>query len=323
MRAIERREYGGPEALAIEDLPIPHPEPGWVRIRVQASSLNPFEWHHMRGLPYLMRPEAGWRAPKNRGLGVDVAGVIDAVGDGVGGFAVGDNVFGSAHNALAEFATAKAENITRLPEDVAPAAAAAVPLAALTALQAIRDAGRMTPGARVLVLGASGGVGHFAVQIAKILEARRVVASCSARNAGWVGQLGADRVLDYARGDVERIDEKFDLILDLAGGTSIAYLRSLLAEGGSLVLVGGPGEGRLLGPAARIFAGMIGSSFRSERVAMANVSWSGADLEFLAPFLSDGRLRPVIHREVDLESVPVALAEVEEGHVPGKVVVIL
>ncbi len=321
MRAIRRSRYGGPETLEIADVEDEPLEEGRVRLRVAAASLNPFEWHHLRGLPWLMRPTSGWRHPRNPGLGVDVAGVVTEVADDVADLRVGDAVFGVARNSLAESATARAEYLVRIPDGVEPEAAAAVPLAGLTALQALRDQGQITAGSRVLILGAAGGVGHYAVQIARALGAGRVVASCSGRNASWVQGLGADRVLDYTRGEVDDIDERFDVILDIAGGARIAYLRSLLAPGGSLVLVGGPGGGRLLGPATRIFRGLITSRFRRERVVMVNATWSGEDLVMLARMLDGGSLRSVIHREVGLTEVPAAIAELEGGHVPGKIVV--
>ena len=321
MRAIRRSRYGGPETLEVVDVDPEPLEPGRVRLRVTAASLNPFEWHHMRGLPWLMRPTSGWRSPRNPGLGVDVAGVVTEVGGEVVDLTVGDAVFGVARNSLAESATARAEYLVPIPEDVEPAHAAAVPLAGLTALQALRDRGRMAAGSRVLILGSAGGVGHYAVQIARALGAGRVVASCSGRNASWVADLGADRILDYTRGEVEDLDERFDVIVDIAGGTRIGYLRSLLASGGSLVLVGGPGEGRLLGPATRIFGGLIASRFRRERVVGVNATWSGADLALLASMLGNGSVRSVIHREVGLADAPAAIAELEDGHVPGKLIV--
>lgn len=321
MRAIRRSRYGGPETLEIADVEDEPLEAGRVRLRVTAASLNPFEWHHMRGLPWMMRPTSGWRRPRNPGLGVDVSGVVVELADDVTDLRVGDAVFGVARNSLAESATARAEYLVRTPDGVESGAAAAVPLAGLTALQALRDEGLMATGARVLILGAAGGVGHYAVQIARALGAGRVVASCSGRNTSWVQALGADRVLDYTRGEVDDIDERFDVIVDIAGGVRIAYLRSLLAPGGSLVLVGGPGNGRLLGPATRIFRGLITSRFRRERVVMVNATWSGDDLAILARMLGDGSLRSVIHREVRLAEVPAAIAELEGGHVPGKIVV--
>ena len=321
MRAIRRSRYGGPETLEIADVEDEPLEEGRVRLRVAAASLNPFEWHHLRGLPWLMRPTSGWRHPRNPGLGVDVAGVVTEVADDVADLRVGDAVFGVARNSLAESATARAEYLVRIPDGVEPEAAAAVPLAGLTALQALRDQGQMTAGSRVLILGAAGGGGHYAVQVARALDAGRVVASCSGRNASWVEGLGADRVLDYTRGEVDDIDERFDVILDIAGGARIAYLRSLLAPGGSLVLVGGPGDGMLLGPATRIFGGLIASRFRRERVVGVNATWSGPDLAILAAMLRDGCVRTVIHRIVGLADVPTAIAELEDGHVPGKFVV--
>lgn len=321
MRAIRRTRYGGPETLQIENIEDEPLEPGRVRLRVTAASLNPLEWHHMRGLPWLMRPTSGWRHPRNPGLGVDVAGIVTEVGTDVSEFRVGDAVFGPARSSLAEAATARAEYLAPIPAGVSPAEAAAVPLAGLTALQALRDKGQLTAGDRVLILGAAGGVGHFAVQIARALGAGRVVASCSGRNAQWIADLGADRVLDYTRGEVDGIGERFDVIIDIAGGARIAYLRSLLAPGGSLVLVGGPGDGRLLGPATRVFAGLLASRFRPERVVGINTTWSGVDMAILGAMLGDRRIRSVIHHEVGLDGVPAAIAELERGHVPGKIVV--
>ncbi len=321
MRAITRQRYGGPEALELTDQPVPEPTEGRVRVAVRASSLNPFEWHHMRGLPLFMRPTSGWRAPRDARLGVDVAGVVEAVGPGVEGLAVGDEVFGAAAGALAERTVARAEYLVPKPASVSFEEAAAVPLAGITALQGLQEA-RMTEGARVLVLGASGGVGHYAVQLAKALGASRIVGSCSARNAAMVRELGADRVLDYAAGEVESLDEQFDVILDIAGGAPIAFLRERLAPDGTIALIGGPGDGVVLGPATRIFGGLISSRFRPERVVGVNVTWNQADLALLAEMLGDGRLRSRIHRTAALAETPEALAEVEAGHVPGKLVIV-
>lgn len=322
MRAIRRTRYGGPEVLTVEETVEAPLEPDRVRLSVRAASLNPFEWHHQRGLPLLMRPSSGWRAPRDRGLGVDVAGVVAEVGDEVEGFAVGDEVFGIARGALAERADARAELLAIKPSTTTFEEAAAVPLAGLTALQALRDQGRMREGFSVLVLGASGGVGHYAVQLARSLGASRIVGSCSARNRDLVLSLGADTVLDYARGEVEALEERFDVILDIAGGARVSFLRHRLNPGGTVVLVGGPGDGLLLGPAARIFGGILASRFQPERVVGVDARMNGHDLRTVADMLAAGQLRSMLHRRVPLEETAQALAEVEAGHVPGKIVVV-
>ena len=184
------------------------------------------------------------------------------------------------------------------------------------------DQGRMREGFSVLVLGASGGVGHYAVQLARSLGASRIVGSCSAHNRDLVLSLGADTVLDYARGEVEALEERFDVVLDIAGGAPVSFLRRRIVPGGSVVLVGGPGDGLLLGPAARIFGGLLASRMRPERVVGVDARVNGPDLHALAALLASGELRSVLHRRVPLEETAQALAEVEAGHVPGKVVVV-
>lgn len=320
MRAIRYDRYGGPEVIELREEPLPEPGAGRVRLRVDAASVNPFEWHFLRGLPYLMRPRTGWSRPRATWLGVDVAGVVDAVGPGVMRFAPGDRVFGIAAGSLAEFALAREENLAAIPDDADAEQAAGLPLAGLTALQGL-ELGGIAPGARVLVLGSSGGVGHYAVQIARALGAARVVAVCGPRNTHWVAALGADRVLDYQREDPATLGERFDVILDIAGGTPIAAQRALLAPGGTVVLVGGPGDGRLLGPASRIFAARAGSALRRERVELLNARWDGDDLARLGRLLGEGRLRTVIDRVEPLERTAEAIAYLEEGHARGKVIV--
>ncbi len=325
MRAIRRTRYGGPEVLAVEHCVEQPLASDRVRIAVRAASLNPFEWHHQRGLPLLMRPSSGWTAPRDHWLGVDVAGVVVELGADVDGDAVdlhvGDEVFGGAPGSLADRADARPNLLAKKPAAVSFEEAAAVPLAGLTALQALRK-GRFHEGHAVLVLGASGGVGHYAVQLARALGASRVVGSCSTRNVALVRSLGADDVLDYTRGDVDSLDECFDVVLDIAGGAPVHFLRQRLKPGGSVVLVGGPGDGRVLGPATRIVGGLLTSAFRPQRVVGVNASWSAEDLQQLAGLLERGHLRSVIHRRVSLDETADALAEVEAGHVAGKIVVV-
>ncbi|HEX6364424.1 MAG TPA: NAD(P)-dependent alcohol dehydrogenase, partial [Albitalea sp.] len=237
MQAVVRRCYGGPEVLELARVSRPALEPGHVLVKVRAAGINPYEWHFMRGTPYLMRIDSGIGAPKEARLGVDFAGVVEAVGAGVTGFAPGDAVFGGKGGALAEYVTVKADrNVVAKPGNVSFEQAASVNIAGVTALQALRDRGQLKPGQRVLVNGASGGVGTFAVQIAKAYGAH-VTGVCSTRNLELVRGLGADEVIDYTRQDYTEGGEPYDLIVDMVGSRGLLENRRVLKPDGRLVII--------------------------------------------------------------------------------------
>ncbi|WP_082097386.1 NAD(P)-dependent alcohol dehydrogenase [Demequina silvatica] len=321
MRAVTYSKYGGPETHRLRDVPIPEPGEGEVRIRVRAAGLNPWDWHIYRGDPWLARFSFGLRSPGTRVVGADAAGEVDAVGAGVAGPAVGDRVFGFlGFGGCADYAIAEASKIARTPDSITDAEAAAVPIAAITALGGLEDGGGCE-GRRVLVIGASGGVGHFAVQIARVLGASRVAAVCSGRNASMVALLGADRVVDYTREDVAACGETFDVIYDTVGTTSLPRLRRILAPGGVHLAAGGLGGGPLLGPAWAIYRAKALAPLARRRVVVVGTEPSSENLARVAGWLAEGRVRPVIQAAVPLERTAEALAALERQHVAGKLVV--
>ena len=266
MKAITYERYGPPEVLRLQDVERPVPKAGEVLIAVRAASLNPLDWHLLRGSPYLVRLMGGLRRPKRTGLGVDVAGRVEAVGSGVTELQLGDEVFGSCRGALAEYACTAASALVRKPQNLTFEEAAAVPVAALTALQGLRDFGRLRPAQRVVINGAAGGVGTFAVQIAKWLGAE-VTGVCSARNLELIRSLGADHAIDYARADFTRGGERYDAILDCIGNHPVSACRRALRPKGRYLLVGGQG-GRAIGPFARAIAMLLLSPFVSQSLSL-------------------------------------------------------
>ncbi len=315
MKALVRDRYGSPDALRVEEVQQPSPEDDRSLVRVRASSVNRKEWYELRGRPVLFRPMMGGTLrPKVRLMGTDVAGVVEAVGKDVEGLSVGDEVFGSGPGAYAEYVMAK--YVVRKPANVSFEEAAAVPIAGLTALQGLRDHGELQSGQRVLVNGASGGVGTMAVQIAKALGAD-VTAVCSTRNVERVRELGADRVIDYTREDFTRSSDRYDLVTDVAGSRSWRCLRRILAPDGRVVIVGSPSGGPILGPVGHIAAMKLASRGRAKFFV---TQMNTADLETLAEMLADGRLTPAVDRTYDLAEAPAALRAMGEGHVRGKLV---
>ena len=321
MRAIRYERYGAPpEVLRLEEVDAPDPSEGEVLLRVHAASANPVEWHLVRGEPFLLRLIAGLRVPKDSKVGGDVAGVVEAVGAGVTGLAPGDAVFGTADGSFAELACAKVERLARKPQAMTFEQAASIPVAACTALQALRDHGRLQPAQHVLVIGAAGGVGSFAVQIAKALGAD-VTGVCSTTHLDFVRALGADTVVDYTR---EAPAGRYDLVLQVAGDTSVAQLRRLLTAQGTLVIVG-VGTGRdgkagVLGPLGRMLIARIASRKNGRRVATFIAKIRTPDLETLAALAEDGRLQSAVERTYALEQAAAALTEIESGHSHGKLV---
>jgi NADPH:quinone reductase-like Zn-dependent oxidoreductase len=319
MRAIVRERYGRPRVLELRDVVPPEPGEGEVLVRVQASSVNPADWYVVTG-PLFARFGNGLRRPKVAAAGTDVAGRVEAVGAGVTGLRPGDDVFGTASGAWAELACARENRLAPKPPGVSFADAAALPIAGCTALQALRDHGRMEPGHHVLVNGASGGVGTYAVQLAKALGAS-VTAVCSARNVELVRSLGADRVVDYTTEDFTRTGEQHDLLLDIAGSRPLGALQRALAPDATVVVIGGPMTYRGLGPLPHLGATLLMSKLRRSTVRFFVAKIERNDLAYLASLLEAGTIRSVIDRTYALELVADALAHLGEGHARGKVVV--
>lgn len=320
MKAITYSAYGGAQNLRLGDAPVQEPGPGHVRIRVAAASLNAYDWHQYRGEPWLVRTSMGWSVKEPRVLGSDVAGVIDAIGPEVTDFGVGDRVLGSIGlGAAAEFAVSSAANFAHLPGDVAWDLAAATPMAGFTALQALRDSAKLVEGERVLVWGASGGVGHLAVQIARILGAASVDAVCSGRNADMVRALGANEVFDYTRN--EQPTGPYDVVVDTVCTAPLRRLKPLLTEAGRVATLGGTANGRLLGPGRPMMGRVIRSRFVGVPHAMVSAHTDAQDLAWLAARLADGSLTPVVARAFPLEDAAQACELLESGHVAGKLVV--
>ena len=318
MLAAVRDEYGTPDVLRVAEVAIPDVGDDEILVRVVASSVNPMEWHILTGTPYLARLSQGLRRPKRTNLGADVAGVVVAVGSEVTEFAPGDEVFGETWGAYAEFAIAKEKALTHKPANVSFAEAGSVAIAAFTAIQGLRDRGRLESGDRVLVNGASGGVGTYAVQIAKALGAE-VTAVCSTRNVPMVESLGADHVVDYTAEDFTQTGRSYDVVLDTVGNRSVLASRKLLAPSGTYVGVGGPKKSLLL--LGRMLAMGIVSLFGSRKLRSMLAKVDKADLEALSALLASGKVRTVIDRTLPLSQVADALRYQGEGHAQGKTVV--
>lgn len=320
MRGVLLERYGPPSLLRLAELPTPEPAPGEVRIRVRASGLNAYDWHLYRGDPFLARMAFGIRRPRPRLVGIDAAGEVEAVGSAVTTFAVGDRVAGVVdRGTFAEQIVADAGLLARIPDGMDMVTAAALPGAGLTALQGLRGAG-MRSGMTVLVIGASGGVGHYAVQLARALGAARVVAVCSGRNARMVADLGADRVIDYTRDRVTDAGERFDLVFDTVGTTSMRRLARVMERDAVYAPAGGVGGGWLLGPAWAIFSSVPASWFLPQRAAPVDSTPNGADTEELLALAAAGAVRPVIEQVHPLAEYAAALARLESKRVAGKLV---
>jgi NADPH:quinone reductase-like Zn-dependent oxidoreductase len=291
-----------------------------VLVTVRAAAANPYDWHFIRGEPRMLRVAAGWRGPKRTHVGVDFSGVVEAVGTGVTRFQPGTEVFGTSRGTFAERLSARAASVVPKPANLTFEQAAAVPLAGLTALQGLRDAGQLRPAQRVLIIGASGGVGTFAVQIAKSMGAH-VTGACSARNVELVRGLGADRVVDYTREEVVRSGDAYDLIFQLAGMLSPAHCRRGLAPTGRLVLCAGDSNNRWVGPLGRIVHAAALSRLVSQTLLSMMTKPSTTDLEHLAQLVESGALTPVIDRTYPLSEAAEAIRYLEQGHARGKVVI--
>jgi len=324
MKAIVRDTYGSPDVLELKDIDKPEIGDDEVLLRVHAASVNPADWHLLRGKPYIARLQLGLRKPKDRVLGCDVAGQVEALGKNVTMLQPGDEVFGSpfmhGFGAFAECVCVSEGLLASKPATLSFEQAAAVPLAASTALQGLRDHGRIEPGHKVLIIGASGGVGAFAVQIAKSFDAE-VSGVCSTRNVDMVRSLGADHVIDYTQEDFTQSGQKYDLIFQLAGTRSPSECRRALTSKGTLVLSSGESDGRWIGPVDRIIKALVLSAFVSEKMASFTVKPNKEDLQFLKQLIEAGTLTPVIDRTYPLSEVPEAIRYLEEGHARGKVVI--
>jgi NADPH:quinone reductase-like Zn-dependent oxidoreductase len=323
MQAIVYRRYGSPQVLEVARVDRPIPGDDEVLVRIRAVGINPYDSHFLHGDPYLMRPMMGLgvRRPRRATiLGSDVAGVVDAVGANVTRFRPGDEVYATAGmGGFAEFVAVREDLLALKPAGITFEQAAAVPMAALTALQALRDFGRLQPGQKVLVNGASGGVGSFAVQIAKALGAAEVTGVCSARNVELVRSLGADHVVDYTAEDFTRSYRKHDLLIDTVGNRSLRAFSRALTPRGTFVVVGG-GGGRWLGPVAQILRAKLLSPFVSARVVTMMARSNGADLAYVTELIEAGKVRPVIDRTYRLLEAAEAIRHLDTRRVRGKVV---
>jgi NADPH:quinone reductase-like Zn-dependent oxidoreductase len=322
MVAVTARRYGRSDALAIESVPTPEPAPGRLLVSVKASSANAFDWHMLSGTPYFLRLFAGLLKPKRSIQGQDVAGIVEAIGTDAIGFQVGDAVFGAGRGSFADYTTVNPAFVVALPPGVEFEAAAATPMAGLTALQALRTHGAVKPGDRVLINGAAGGVGTFAVQLAKVLGAGDITAVCSTSNVTQARALGADRIVDYLHENFVANGDTYDVVIDLVGNRTAAEIRSILAPGARYVGVSGPMTNRWLGP--------VLYQFKIKRaVRRTDATFHGftaattpQDLTFLAGLLASGQLVPAIDRVVGLGGVAGAIDQIATGHGSGKIVIV-
>ncbi len=321
MKAIVYHNYGSPDVLQCEEIGKPTPGDDQVLIRVRAASGNPLDWRFMRGEPYIVRAMTGLRKPKATRLGVDLAGQVEAVGRNVTQFQPGDEVFGASRGAFAEYVCAYEKALVLKPANLTFEQAAAVPVAAISALQGLRDKGRIQPGQKVLINGAAGGVGTFAVQIAKSFGAD-VTGVCSTRNVDMVRSIGADHVIDYTQEDFTQSGQRYDLIFDCVGNRSLSACRRVMSSRGICVVVGGP-DGRWIGPLALFLKALLLSPFVSQNLVMFLASINKKDLVVLKELIEAKKVTPVIDRYYTLSEVPEAIRYLEEGHARGKVLITL
>jgi NADPH:quinone reductase-like Zn-dependent oxidoreductase len=323
MKAIVYRCYGSPDVLRFEDIEKPTPADDQVLVRVHAASVNPLDRHYMRGTPYLVRADAGLGKPTDPRLGVDFAGTVEAVGRNVKRFKPGDEVFGGRDGAFAEYLTVREERAVALkPANVTFEQAASVPIAGITALQALRDKGQIRPGQKVLINGASGGVGTFAVQIAKSFGAE-VTGVCSTKNVALVRSLGADHVIDYTQEDFTKGAQHYDLILDNVGTHSLLEYRRVLNPKGIFVMIGSTTVGNWFGFLATPIEALMLSQFVSQKFGMILAELNQDDLATLGTLMQSGKVTPVIDKRYKLSEVPAAIRYLEQGHARGKVVIVV
>jgi NADPH:quinone reductase-like Zn-dependent oxidoreductase len=323
MKAIIYCDYGLAN-LKLAEVAKPTPTDDQILVKVHAASVNPLDWHFIEGTPKIMRAlGVGLRKPKDARLGVDFAGTVETVGKNVTQFKAGDEVFGGRDGAFAEYVCPRADRaVTQKPANITFEQAASVNIAGITALQALRDKGKVQPGQKVLINGASGGVGTFAVQIAKSFGAD-VTGVCSARNLEMVRSLGADHVIDYTKEDFAKSGLRYDVILDNVPNHSLSECRGVLSPQGKYVMIGGggPNDNRWIGPFGRLIQALVTSPFVSQKMGMMMAELNKSDLAILGDMMQSGKLKPVIDRTYKLSELPAAIAYLEEGHARGKVVI--
>ncbi len=320
MKAIIRKKYGLPDVLQYEEIDIPAIEDDQLLVRVHASSVNAMEWHMMTGKPYLVHLQSGLRTPKHSGLGGDVAGTVEAVGAAVRRFEVGDEVIAEAGSAsYAEYAPVREKYTTKKPAGVSFEHAGALPVAGLTALQGLRDVGKLKAGQHVLINGASGGVGTFAIQVAKALGAE-VTAVCSSQNVEAAKRLGADHVIDYTKEDFTKGDTRYDLLYDIPAIGSTVACKRLLKPTGRYVMVGGP-KGNWLGPIPRVARAKLVFLGSKQTASMFMAHASAEDLGYLAELMDARKIVPEIEATYALSETPEALRRFGRGHTQGKIVI--
>lgn len=320
MKAVVQDVYGDADVLRLTDVDRPEIGPRELRVRVRAAGVDPSVWHLMTGLPLVGRPAMGWRRPRRRVRGLDVAGHVEAVGTDVTRFRPGDEVFGTGWGSFAEYVRVREDRAAAKPANLTFEQAAAVPVSGCTALQALRDRGRIQAGQRVLVIGAAGGIGTYAVQLAKAFGAH-VTGVCSTGKVDLVRELGAAAVIDYTHEDLGT--DRYDLVLDVAGNRPLATLRRALAPGGTLVLVGGENGGRWLGGLERNLRALLLSPFVRQHLRGLIATEPAADLELLRELVEAGRLTPVIDRTFPLDRAADAVRHLHSGHPRGKLVVVV
>ena len=321
MKAMVRDTYGPPDVLELRDIDIPEIAEDEVLVRVHAAGVGRDVWHVMMGLPYPMRLAGyGLRAPKNPIIGSDVAGIVEDIGENVSRFQRGDEVFGIGEGSYAEYVRAREDKLAPKPVNLTFEQAAVVAIMGSTALQALRDHGKVRPGQEVLIIGASGGVGTYAVQIAKAYGAQ-VTGVCSTQKVEMVRSIGADHVIDYTREDFAEGNQRYDLILDIGGNSSLTRLRRALASRGTLVIVGGETSGRWLGGTDRQIRALALSPFVGQKLGTFVNKENHEDLMILKELIESGKLTPVIDRTYPLAEVPEAMRYLEEGHARGKAVI--
>jgi NADPH:quinone reductase-like Zn-dependent oxidoreductase len=320
MNAIVYRCYGPPRVLEYEAVAKPIPADNQLLVKVRAAAINPLEWHYMRGTPYFMRLGVGLGAPTDPSLGSDFSGTVEAVGKSVTRFKAGDEVFGGRHGALAEYVVvSESGGVALKPANITFEQAAAVPVAAVTALQGLRDTGKIKAGQKVLINGASGGVGTFAVQIAKSYGAE-VTGVCSTRNMQLVKSLGADHVIDYTQEDFTRGSQHYDMIFDNIGNHSMSDYRRVMQPNGIFVIVGGP-KGDWLGPLIMPLKAKVLAPFMSQKFDFFLADLDHGDLEILGDLLRNSKVTPVVDRTYPLRDIRAAMQYLEAGHARGKVVI--
>ncbi|MGH9235700.1 MAG: NAD(P)-dependent alcohol dehydrogenase [Acidimicrobiales bacterium] len=321
MKAIVQDAYGSADVLELRDIDKPEAGDGEVLVRVHAAGVDRGAWHLMTGLPYPIRlAGVGFRAPKNKVLGSEVAGQVEAVGRDVTRFRPGDEVMGTCHGAFAEYACGKQDRLAAKPANLGFDQAAAVPISGSTALQALRDQGRVQAGQSVLIAGASGGVGSFAVQLAKAFDTE-VTGVCSTSKVDLVRSLGADHVIDYAHEDFTDGRHRYDLVLDIGGNTPVTRLRRALIPEGTLVIVGGENGGRWLGGLQRQLQALVMSPFVRQRLRVFVAREHYEELETLTELIEAGKVTPAVDRTYPLSDAPQAIRYLEQGHARGKVVI--